>query len=141
MDNFNEIEVYIKDPEKLIRLNTDVINHLCNEVYNKEKIEMDAQLREIARAIDKLYKQGITIPEGLRSEKIRLATALNDRNDTKTTLSYLVDELEILVESLNVKMGRIKHTLLKKKRFISGRNFPTGGTSILKRSMIYYEIY
>ena len=37
---------------------------------------MEAQLREIARAIDKLDKLGVPVPDALRAEKTRLAAAL-----------------------------------------------------------------
>ena len=62
----NEVERYVKDPSRLVELCREVIDRLDAEVDNSDTAAMEAQLREIARAIDKLEKLGVQVPDALR---------------------------------------------------------------------------
>ena len=77
---------------------------------------MEAQLREIAKAIDNLSKIGVAIPDALRAEKTRLAAALGMQFQATQALSLLSDELEDIVRDLKSRLGRQEQTSDKKPR-------------------------
>jgi hypothetical protein len=68
---------------------------------------MEAQLREIAKAIDKLDKIGVPVPDPLRAEKTRLAAALSVSAEAVQVLNHLADELEGLLKGLKARLGRV----------------------------------
>lgn len=76
MNHDEEVARYVEDPSLLVELCREVIERLDAGGDNGETATMEAQLREIARAIDKLDKQGVPVPDTLRAEKTRLAAAL-----------------------------------------------------------------
>ena len=102
----NEVERYVKDPSRLVELCREVIDRLDAEVDNSDTAAMEAQLREIARAIDKLEKLGVQVPDALRAEKTRLAAALGANLETTQTLNHLADEFQDLLKDLKSRIGR-----------------------------------
>lgn len=102
----NEVERYVKDPSRLIELCREVIDRLDAEVDNSDTAAMEAQLREIARAIDKLDKLGVQVPDALRAEKTRLAAALGVNSEASQTLNHLADEFQDLLKDLKSRIGR-----------------------------------
>ena len=84
----NEVERYVKEVDK------------------SDTAAMEAQLREIARAIDKLEKLGVQVPDALRAEKTRLAAALGANSETTQTLNHLADEFQDLLKDLKSRIGR-----------------------------------
>jgi len=107
MSHRTEIERFVKDPSLLVELCREVIERLDAGTGNDETSAMEAQLREIARAIDKLDKQGVPVPEALRAEKTRLAAALGVSAESAQTLKHLADELEELLKDLKVRTGQV----------------------------------
>ncbi len=85
----------MKDPSLLVELCREVIERLDAGSENGEMTAMEAQLREIARAIDKLDKLGVPVPDALRAEKTRLAAALGVSAEASQTMNHLADELEV----------------------------------------------
>lgn len=110
-----EVERYVKDPSLLVELCREVIERLDAGSDTSEKAAMEAQLREIARAIDKLDKQGVSVPEALRAEKTRLAAALGVSAEATQTLNHLADELEELLKDLKARIGPTSETAVSKK--------------------------
>jgi chorismate mutase len=115
MSHGGEIEHYVTDPSLLVELCREVIGQLDGGNGNGETLAMEVQLREIARAIDKLDKQGVPVPDGLRAEKTRLAGALGVSAEAIQTLSHLADQLDELVKALRDRIGRAPDAASAKK--------------------------
>jgi len=115
MSHGGEVERYVKDPSLLVELCREVIERLDGGCANGETAAMEAQLREIARAIDKLDKLGVPVPDALRGEKTRLAAALGVSAEATQTLNHLADELEELLKELKDRVGRTPETTPTKK--------------------------
>jgi len=110
-----EIERYVKDPSLLVALCREVIERLDIGAESNETTAMEAQLREIAKAIDKLDQQGVPVPEAFRAEKTRLAAALGVSAEATQTLNHLADELEELLKDLKDRIGRTAEAAPAKK--------------------------
>jgi hypothetical protein len=67
---------------------------------------METQLREISRAVEKLEKMGVAVPDVLRAEKTRLAAALSVRTESAQALNRLADELDHVLNDLKARSGR-----------------------------------
>lgn len=106
MANSAEIDRYADDPSLLVELCREVIDHLDSGSVNEESPAMEAQLREIAKAIEKLEKMGVPVPDPLRAEKTRLAAALSTTTEASRTLRHLHDEFEELVKDLKSRIVR-----------------------------------
>jgi len=115
MSHGGEVERYVKDPSLLVELCREVIERLDAGSDNGETAAMEAQLREIARAIDKLDKQSVPVPDALRAEKTRLAAALGLSADATQTLNHLADELGELLKDLRNRIGRTAEAASAKK--------------------------
>jgi len=80
-----------------------------------ETTAMEAQLREIARAIDNLEKHGVPIPDALRAEKVRLAALLEGNINAANALHLLTDGLETVLNDLKIMDGRVPEAPAQKK--------------------------
>lgn len=101
-----EIDRYANDPSLLLELCQEVIDRLDAGPENDETNAMEAQLREIAKAIDQLDKIGVAVPDPLRAEKTRLAAALGVSAEAMQVLNQFADELEELLKGLKARLGR-----------------------------------
>lgn len=100
-----EVERYVKDPSLLVELCREVMNRLDAGRENGETASMEAQLREIARAIEKLDRQSVPVPDALRAEKTRLAANLGVSAEASQTLNHLSEELEALIQDVKSRLG------------------------------------
>jgi len=99
------IERVVKDPSLLIELCRDVIDRIDCGPDDVKTSEKEAQLREIAKAVEKLEKMGVPVPDALRAEKIRLATDLGTQTQAEQTLQHLAEELDATIKDLNARLG------------------------------------
>jgi ribosomal protein S20 len=136
MSHGGEVERYVKDPSLLVELCREVIERLDAGSENGETPAMEAQLREIARAIDKLDKQGVPVPDVLRAEKARLAAALGVSAESAQTLNHLADELEELLKDLNDRIGRTPAAALAKKPRAKRSKSPKTDKTILRQLIV-----
>lgn len=136
MSQGGEVERYVKDPNLLVELCREVIERLDAGNDNGETAAMEAQLREIARAIDKLDKQSVPVPDALRAEKTRLAAALGVSAEATQTLNHLADELEALLKDLKDRIGRTPEAATAKKPRGKRSKSPKTNRSILRRLII-----
>ncbi|MFZ4702149.1 MAG: hypothetical protein ACOYMG_19050, partial [Candidatus Methylumidiphilus sp.] len=115
MDKDKLIELCVKDPSLLVEVCREVIDRL--DVVAEDSLigQMEAQLREISAAIDRLDKQGIAIPDVLRAEKTRLAAALGIQNNAAMALNQLVGEYEEILKDLKSRLG-ISETITPETR-------------------------
>jgi len=137
MSHSEDVESYVKEPGLLVELCREVIERLLDAwSANGETVAMEAQLKEIARAIDKLDKQGVQVPEGLRAEKTRLAATLGVNTDATQTLNNLVGELEELLNDLKDRLGRTPGTASTKKHLAKQSKSPKTDKTILRQLII-----
>jgi hypothetical protein len=136
MNYGGEVERYVKDPSLLVELCREVIELLDAGSENGETAAMEAQLREIARAIDKLDKLGVPVPDALRAEKTRLAAALGMSTEATQTLNHLADELEELLKELKDRIGRTFEAVPPKKPRIKRSKSAKTDKTILRRLIV-----
>lgn len=115
MTDGSEVDRYVKDPSLLLELCQEVIDRLDAGTETDDTAAMEAQLREIAKAIDKLDKIGVAVPDALRAEKTRLAAALGVNAEAVQVLNHLTDELEELLKGLKARLGRTSEVDTTKK--------------------------
>lgn len=127
---------YVKDPSLLLGLCQEVIDRLAAGTDKDETAAMEAQLREIAKAIDKLDKMGVPVPDVLRAEKTRLAAALGVSAEATQVLNNLADELDELLKGLKAHLGRASDTTSTKKPQAKRSRSPKTPHSILRELII-----
>ena len=93
MSNDIDIDRFVKDPSLLIELCHEVIDRLDSGPEDPKTREKEAQLREIAKAGEKLEKMGVAVPDALRAEKTRLAAELGIQTQAEQALHHMADEL------------------------------------------------
>lgn len=101
-----DLDRFVKDPSLLIELCRKVIDKIDLGPDNAKIIEKEAQLREIARTIDRLEKVGVAVPKALRGEKMRLAAELGIKAETSQALSLIGEEFESILKDLKARQGR-----------------------------------
>lgn len=136
MSHGGEVERFVKDPSLLVELCREVIERLDAGSDNGETAAMEAQLREIARAIDKLDKQGVPVPDALRAEKTRLAAALGVSAEATQTLNHLADELEDLLKDLKDRIGRTPEAAPARKPRAKRSKSPKTDKTILRKLIV-----
>lgn len=130
------IDHYIQDPNLLIELCWNVINGIDSTPHNSNTPEKEAQLREIARAVEQLEKMGVPVPDGLRAEKMRLAADLEIQVQSDQTLRHLAQELDVVVKELNKRLG-IKNSKTKTSKSIKKRSHtPRTDRKTLRKNII-----
>ena len=130
-----ELERYVQDPMLLVDLCREVIERLDDEDYKAETAAKEAQLREIARAIEKLEKQCVPVPDAFRSEKTRLASELATKGESLIVMDRLRNGLEALLHDVRQRCRRQQHhngEKLSQKRSHS----PKTDRRILRRLLI-----
>ncbi|MBW2646781.1 MAG: hypothetical protein JRE23_11490 [Deltaproteobacteria bacterium] len=100
-----DIECFVKDPGFLIKVCRETIERICNTPEDPNIGEQEAQLREIAKAIDKLEKIQVPIPDALRAEKTKLAVALGHKACGIPALPFLIDEFENILKDLKKRLN------------------------------------
>ncbi len=101
----DEIDRFAKDPSLLAQLCRDVIDRLDAGTDDTDIGEQETQLREIAKAIERLEKAGVSVPDVLRAEKTRLAAALSIHADATQALTHLVEEIADILSDLRSRLG------------------------------------
>lgn len=114
MSHAAEIERYAKDPGSLVNLCREVIERLDGDEQKAETAAMEAQLREIARAIEKLEKQGVPVPDALRGEKTRLISELANQGESLAVMNRLAAGIEEVLLEVRRRCGREQESIEKK---------------------------
>jgi len=100
-----DIENYVNEPSELVELCRAVFEQLASKEFNDAEKAQQLQLREIAKAIERLEKLGVPVPDPLRAEKTRLAAILSSGTEDQQALRYIVKEFENLVQELSKGLG------------------------------------
>lgn len=117
MSNDIDIDRFVKDPSLLIELCREVVDRIDSGFDDPKAGEKEAQLLEIAKAVKKLEKIGVPVPDALRGEKTRLAAELGTKTKAAQALHHMADELDVIIKDLNARLGRgSDHQTAKKPR-------------------------
>ena len=130
------VERFVQNPSLLVELCREMIERLDGGTENGDSGAMEVQLREIARAIDKLDKQGVSVPDALRAEKTRLAATLGLNAEATQTLNHLADELEKLLLDLNFRLGRTSEARPAKRSRAKRSKSPKTDRATLRRLIV-----
>jgi hypothetical protein len=101
-----DIGRFTKDPGLLIELCREVIDRIDCAPDDAKTNEKETQLREIAKAVEKLEKMGVPVPDALRAEKTRLAVELGSQTQAEQTLQHLAKELDGIIKDLNARLKK-----------------------------------
>ena len=78
-----DIDRFLKSPVLLIKLCREVIERIDGVPDKVKTAVKTTQLREIVKAVEKLEKAGVSVPNALRAEKTRLAVELDSKAEAK----------------------------------------------------------
>ena len=131
-----DIDRFVKDPSHLIVLCRDVIDRIDCGSNNADTGEKEVQLREIAKAIEKLEKMGVPVPDALRAEKTRLAADLGTQSQSEQTLQHLADEFTEIVKELNARLGLCSVATNSKKPTTKRSRTPKTDKNVLRKNII-----
>ena len=129
MSDSTDIDRFVKDPSLLVELCREAIEQLDAGNNDAEITSMEAQLREIAKAVEKLEKLGVPVPDALRAEKTRLAAALSIKTETLRSLRLLADGLQAVCNELADRLGRPGTSSIPKKVGTTSSRGPAKQTS------------
>ena len=127
---------FTKDPGLLIELCREVIDRIDSAPDNAKTSEKEAQLREIAKAVEKLEKMGVPVPDALRAEKTRLAVELGSQTKAEQTLQHLAKKLDGVIKDLNVRLGHDSDTRNAKKPRTKRSHSPKTDKKVLRKNII-----
>lgn len=115
MSEGTAIDRFVKDPSLLVDLCREVIERIDSSAEDTGVSDMEAQLREISKTIERLEKAHVTIPDALRAEKSRLVTSLAIHADSTQALSQLANELDDILKDIKNRLGRASDPVTVKK--------------------------
>ena len=131
-----DIDRFVKDPSLLIELCRDVIDRIDSAPDKAKTGEKEAQLREIAKAVEKLKKVGVPVPDALRAEKTRLAAELGTQTHSEQTLQHLAAELDSIIKKLNARLGHAGDIPSARKTRAKRSRSPKTDKKILRKAII-----
>lgn len=131
----DDISTYVNNPCLLVALCRAVLLEVQAARLNTDGSAMEAQLREIARAIDKLEKQGVSIPDALRAEKTRLAANLGAVAEADERIVLFVAEMSAFLAEL-APARRAMDTSTDKTRRKKSPRTPKTDRGILRQLII-----
>ena len=136
MSNDQDIARFVKDPSLLVEVFRHVIEGLDSDSDHEAMRDMGAQLREIARTIERLEKAGVPVPDALRGEKTRLASALGVKSEGLRALNQLADGMEEVLRELNTRIGRDANPPGAKKSRRKRSHLPRTDQNVLREHII-----
>ncbi|HCO92857.1 MAG TPA: hypothetical protein DIU00_02720 [Phycisphaerales bacterium] len=136
MDSDIDIDPYVKDPSLLVELCREVIDRIDSGLDDPKSAEKEAQLREIAKAIEKLEKMGVPVLDALRGEKTRLAAELGIQAQAEQALHHMADELDAIITDLNTRLGRSNFPQAANKPRKKRSRSPKTNKDVLRKNIV-----
>ena len=132
------VQKYVEFPEQLLKLCRKVIAELDTRRENSKFHEHEKQLNEIIRAISKLEREGIAVPNELRSLKMILTEKLREKEDLNDVFEVLSTGLGEILRDLNNKVGKPINGGSGKSRSGSKKRSknPKTGKDVLRQEII-----
>jgi hypothetical protein len=134
--SLGQFDCYLKNPNLLVDLCREVITQLEIRHGNADDGATETQLREISRAIERLEKASVPIPDPLRAEKTRLAAALASASDVTEALVCLADGLEDVLNILRARLGQRDNPSPARRRQRKRSSSQQTGREVLREQII-----
>jgi len=131
-----DIDRFVKDPNLLIELCRDVIDRIDCGSDNPKTGDIEAQLQEVSKAIEKLEKKGVPVPEALRAEKTRLVVELDSQIQSEQALKHLSVELHAIIKDLNARLENGSEATTPKKPRPKRSRSPKTNKKVLRRNIV-----
>lgn len=132
----HDIKPFLDNPSLLAETFREVIETLDSSGEDDVMREKEAQLREIAKSIERLEKAGVSVPDVLRGEKIRLATELAVQSEGLAVMNRLADEMDEVLQDLKERIGRGASTNGKSKARRKRSTSPRTGNDVLREQVL-----
>ena len=132
----HDIKPFLDDPSLLTETFREVIEALDSSGEDDVTQEKEAQLREIAKSIERLEKAGVPVPDAVRGEKTRLASELAMQSEGLAAMNHLADEMGEVLQDLKERIGRNGHPTDKKKPRRKRSRSPKTGKDVLREQIL-----
>lgn len=106
MSDMRNVNQYVLDPSLLVDLCRDVVEQLGVSTNDSDAGEREIQLSEISKTIERLQKLGISVPDALRAEKLRLACSSEMTEEVAVALEPLVSGLWDILGRIRARLQR-----------------------------------
>ena len=116
MNNKNAIDCFVRNPNLLIELCSEVVQIISQNANSQETATMETQLREIAKTIERLEKIGVAVPDSLRAEKTKLALELETKKESFLGLKLIAEGLDKLLRDIAVRTNHLPKRVVGAKR-------------------------
>ncbi len=136
MASDHDIKPFLDDPALLTETFREVIEALDSSGEDDVTQEKEAQLREIAKSIERLEKQGVPVPDALRGEKTRLASELAVQSEGLAAMNHLADEMDEVLQDLKARIGRNGNPAGGKKPRRKRSRAPRTGNDVLREHIL-----
>lgn len=137
MSNDIDVDLYVREPKRLVELFRNVIARIDIVSNDPKASEREAQLREISKAVKNLEKTGVSVPDALRAEKIRLVAEIGLKTqEAEKVLKILADDLTVIIEDVNTRLGSSKELPKPKKPGKKRSRIPKTEKNVLREHMI-----
>lgn len=136
MSKDHNINSFLEDPSLLTQTFRQVIDALDASGEDDERQEMETQLREIAKSIERLEKAGVSVPDVLRGEKTRLASELAVKSEGLAVMNRLADEMDEVLQDLKERIGRGTPSKGKSKTRRKRSTSPRTGNDVLREHIL-----
>lgn len=131
-----DIKPFLDDPSLMTEIFRQVIESLDSMGEDDETREKEAQLREIAKTVERLEKAGVSVPDGLRGEKTRLAAELAVQSRGLAAMNRLADEMDEVLQDLKARIGRNDQPGDKKQPRRKRSRSPKTGKDVLREQIL-----
>lgn len=136
MTRDHHIKPFLDDPSLLTKTFREVIEALDSSGEDDVTQEKEAQLREIAKSIERLEKAGVTVPDALRGEKTRLAAELAVKSEGLAAMNRLADEMAEVLQDLEARIGRTGQPGRKSRPGRKRSRSPKTGDDVLREHIL-----
>jgi len=132
----HDIKPFLDDPSLLTETFRKVIEALDSSGEDDVTQEKEAQLREIAKSVERLEKAGVAVPDALRGEKTRLAAELAVQSEGLAAMNRLADEMAEVLQDLEARVGRNGQPGDKKQTRRKRSRSPKTGNDVLREHIL-----
>jgi hypothetical protein len=108
MNLFDDISPFLNSPDRLVELVRRVVDHLTPKHETGSLRECELQLREISHTINRLESANVSVPEPLRSEKMRLLSEVGVTYERSEELIRVCNGIEHILIDLRNRLGNSK---------------------------------
>ncbi|MCB5279574.1 MAG: hypothetical protein WCW63_03790 [Acholeplasmataceae bacterium] len=116
----NVTEQFLENPESLIEFLENIVTESIGVIGLTADLDtLNTQLIEISKAIERLDKAQVSIPESLLSEKSKLLSAINEASEERQTAITLLERVHALLQRIESNLKKSLYKGVSRKSRIS----------------------